>query len=191
GVVVSARRSGGRGRSGPSRSGSPTGVRVRDSIGEALELPRPYQVGGTDGRAREIQGLQPAAVRVGLGREQGQHLARRPRDTGKAGSGSIGRKLSGTPQYARIQRRTGVPSDQPAGSTPDHHQHALDDDLDPGSSEKNGQVFGEDDNSLESDRTRSQNIRPCRISKGGTTTVGMKNAAPSMLASIGAPNSPW
>ena len=95
--------------------------RPGDSIGEALELPRPYQVGGTNGRAREIQGLQPAAARVGLGREQGQHLARRPRDTGKA------------------------------GSTPDHHQHALDDDLDPGSSEKDGQVFGQDDNSLESD----------------------------------------
>ena len=40
-------------------------------------------------------------------------------------------------------------------------------------------------------RTRSQNIRPWMISKGGTTAVGMKNAAPSILASTWTPNSAW
>ena len=39
-------------------------------------------------------------------------------------------------------------------------------------------------------RTRSQNIRPCMMSKGGTTAVGMKNAAPNMLASSSTLN-PW
>jgi hypothetical protein len=40
-------------------------------------------------------------------------------------------------------------------------------------------------------RTRSQNIIPCVISNGGTITVAMKNAAPSILGSSWTPNNPW
>jgi hypothetical protein len=39
-------------------------------------------------------------------------------------------------------------------------------------------------------RTRSRNIRPCKISNGGTTAVGMKNAPSSSLGSS-FPKTPW